>query len=78
MSPTVLRTLNLRIVIIPGDHPPPHVHVIGPDSEAKFDIETSECIENYGLTQKSLWRVQSFIQLNQRKLLEVWYENQTK
>jgi len=28
--PTVLRAGGLRVVIYPNDHPPAHVHVIGP------------------------------------------------
>jgi hypothetical protein len=29
--PTVLRSGSLRVVIYPNDHPPAHVHVLGPD-----------------------------------------------
>jgi hypothetical protein len=28
--PTVLRIGGLRVVIYPNDHPPAHVHVLGP------------------------------------------------
>jgi hypothetical protein len=28
--PTVLRSGGLRVVIYPNDHPPAHVHVLGP------------------------------------------------
>jgi hypothetical protein len=28
--PTVLRVGGLRVVIYPNDHPPAHVHVLGP------------------------------------------------
>ncbi len=32
--PTILRIGGLRVVIYPNDHPPPHVHVVGPSGEA--------------------------------------------
>lgn len=34
--PTVLRIDGLRVVIYPNDHRPAHVHVIGPNGEARF------------------------------------------
>ena len=33
--PTIYTIRNLRIVIYPNDHLPPHVHVIGPDGEVR-------------------------------------------
>ena len=37
--PTVLPVLKcLRVVIFPNDHLPPHVHVIGPEEHARFEL----------------------------------------
>lgn len=36
--PTVLRLDGLRVVIYPNDHRPAHVHVIGSDGEAVFNL----------------------------------------
>jgi hypothetical protein len=36
--PTILWFGNLRVVIYPHDHLPEHVHVIGPDCEAVFEL----------------------------------------
>lgn len=36
--PTVLRAGVLRFVIYPNDHRPAHVHVIGPGTEATYDL----------------------------------------
>ena len=36
--PTVLRFGALRVTIYPNDHRPAHVHVIGPDREAVFNL----------------------------------------
>ena len=40
--PTVGRIDGLRIVIWPNDHRPAHVHVIGPDGEAVFNLNCPE------------------------------------
>jgi len=36
--PTVHRAFGLRFVVFTNDHEPAHVHVIGPDGEAKIDL----------------------------------------
>ena len=37
--PTVLTLQNVRVVIYPNDHPPPHVHAIRRDgARAKFEL----------------------------------------
>lgn len=36
--PTVLTIRGWRVVIYPNDHAPPHVHVIGPDAHARFQL----------------------------------------
>lgn len=37
-----IRHNNLRLVIYPNDHGPPHVHVVGPDFEVKVDLHSLE------------------------------------
>jgi hypothetical protein len=36
--PTIKRIDGLRVMIYSNDHPPPHVHVIGADREAVFEL----------------------------------------
>ncbi len=36
--PTIMRIDGLRVVIWPNDHRPAHVHVIGPNAEAIFNL----------------------------------------
>ena len=36
--PTILRFRNFRIMIFTDDHEPPHVHAIGPDSRASYNL----------------------------------------
>jgi hypothetical protein len=41
--PTVLRIRNIRVAIYANDHPPPHVHAIGPGGgRAKFELNCPE------------------------------------
>ena len=76
MSPTILHTKNLRVVIYPKDHFPPHVHVLGPDQEAKFRLEPIECFYSKGFSEKALRQILKYLQNKQKELLEVWYEYQ--
>jgi hypothetical protein len=36
---------DLRVVIRPNDHPPPHFHVIGQDFDVSFEIESGILLE---------------------------------
>lgn len=55
--PVVLRFGRFRFVIYSRDHVPAHVHVLAPDAEAKFDIETGEALAVYGFNQKTVTRL---------------------
>ena len=37
--PTVLRIGGLRVVVWPNDHRPAHIHVIGAEGEAVFNLQ---------------------------------------
>ena len=76
MAPTIFRAENLRFVIYPKDHRPAHVHVIGPGSEAKFEIETLKLISNRGFSERSLKVISKYIKERQNRLKEAWYELQ--
>ncbi len=39
------RINDLRVEIRPKDHPPPHFHIIGPNLNVSFDIETGDLLE---------------------------------
>jgi len=59
--PTVIRIDGLRVTIYPNDHRPAHVHVIGMDREAVFDLHCPEgppqLRENYRFTRSALSRI---------------------
>jgi hypothetical protein len=76
MSPTVLRTRNLQVRIYPKDHNPPHVHVVGPEAEAKFRLDTMACIYSRGFSQKALKQIKAFLRDRKSVLLEAWHDYQ--
>ncbi len=76
MAPTIYRTEKLRFVIYPKDHAPPHVHVIGPDAEAKFGIINGECYFSRGFSTRDISRIKEKLDDLRAQLLEAWYENQ--
>jgi hypothetical protein len=56
--PTIFRLDGLRVVIYTNDHSPEHVHVIGTNKEAVFELHCPEgpvtLREFYGFTKKQL------------------------
>ncbi len=74
--PTVKRIDGLRVVIYPNDHRPAHVHVIGSDSEAIFDLRCpfgpAEVRENYGFSLKELGQIQSALTADLDDLCAEW------
>ena len=56
--PTILLFNGLRVVIYPNDHRPEHVHVIGNECEAVFNLNCAEgpptLRENYGFAKRRL------------------------
>jgi hypothetical protein len=76
MSPTLFKIGNLRIVIYPNDHNPPHVHVIGPEGEAKFELKTLKCIFVKNFSKRDVRRMQEFLLERRELLLEIWNDYQ--
>jgi len=70
--PVILITKNLKIYIYPKDHVPPHVHVVGPDCEARFYILSIECYQSYGFSRKDLKRLSKFLEENIDLLVQAW------
>ena len=76
--PTVLRRGRLRLVIYPADHRPAHVHAIGPDGEAVFNLNCPagpcELRENYGAKGSALTAMERFINQHINELCRAWEE----
>jgi hypothetical protein len=74
--PTALRFGGLRVVVYPNDHRPEHVHVIGHDHEAVFELNdasrTVTLRENYGFTRRGLAGIERELLKNMALLLREW------
>ncbi len=74
--PTVLRLGSLRVVIWPNDHRPAHVHVVGADGEAVFNLHCPggppELRESYGFTLSDLNRMVSILAVEITVLCAKW------
>ena len=74
ISPTILGTRNLRVVVYPKDHSPPHFHVLGPDQEAKFGLDAVDCFYSRGFSEKALGQIKEYLKSKKKALLEAWHE----
>lgn len=76
--PTILRFLGLRVVIYANDHPPPHVHVIGPGCEARIALgderEHPWLMTNEGLSRRQVAAALLEISRNRDLLIQRWRE----
>lgn len=74
--PTILRHGNYRVVIYPNDHRPSHVHVIGPDWEAVFNLNCPEgpveLREAYELGRKAINQIEREIEAARAVLCVAW------
>jgi Domain of unknown function (DUF4160) len=75
--PTVFRIDGLRVVIYPNDHVPEHVHVIGPEQEAVFELNCEEggpptVRENYGFGRAELRSIGERLMDKLEMLCEAW------
>jgi uncharacterized protein DUF4160 len=77
-APTVLRLGGLRVVIYPNDHRPVHVHVIGTDAEAVFNLDSPSgpvgVRENYGLSRREVSRIERALLSHVEQLYRAWEE----
>jgi hypothetical protein len=74
--PTILRYRGLRIMIYLNDHAPPHVHVVGADAHAKFDLLCDlgqvQFKEGYGFTMKQINDIGQFLTHHIKALCAAW------
>ncbi|MBN2571418.1 MAG: DUF4160 domain-containing protein [Ignavibacteriales bacterium] len=64
---------NLKIVIHPNDHNPPHFHVIYNNLNASFDINTCELLKG-NLSNNDMKLIKYWFNNYKDKLLKVWNE----
>jgi len=70
--PTILRLDGLRVVIYPNDHPPAHVHVIGPRWEVAIDLVNFDLRETIGCREHEARRVLRLVAGHREELLTAW------
>ena len=70
--PTVLRTCGLRVVIYPNDHPPAHVHVLGPGWAVVVNLIGPRVREVINCSEHEARRVLQLIVDHQAELMDTW------
>ena len=70
--PTVLRIDGFRVVIYPNDHPPAHVHIIGPGWVVVVNLLGPEVREAIGCSEPEAGRVLRLVTDHQAALTEAW------
>jgi uncharacterized protein DUF4160 len=76
--PTVLRLGGLRVVIYPNDHRPVHIHVVGSDAEAVFNLDGPSgpvtVRENFGFSRPEVTRIERALLSHVEQLYRAWEE----
>ena len=70
--PTILRSDGWRVVVYPNDHPPAHVHVVGPGWAVVVNLLGLEVREAIGCTEQEARRVLRLVEAHQAALMEAW------
>jgi hypothetical protein len=71
--PTVLRTGGLRVVIYPNDHPPAHVHVLGPGWVVVIDLIGPAVREMINCNEREARRALRLIADRRNELMDAWH-----
>jgi hypothetical protein len=74
--PTVWKFAGFRVAVYPNDHRPAHVHVIGADCEAIFNLHCPngpvELRESYGCSSADLRRIAAELNDHLTELCRAW------
>jgi hypothetical protein len=73
MSPTIFRDGSFRFYFFSREESRMHVHVQGPDGEAKFWIEPVIALaQNYGLSEQQIRSVQTLVEGHADEIRSAW------
>ena len=76
MDSTIHRFKNVRIAMFLGDHPPPHVHLLGPGIKVAIEIES---LKMRGRTDaKTMSEAKAWIAENRKTILQIWEQRGAK
>lgn len=67
-----MRIEGLRVVVYPNDHPPAHVHVIGPGWVVVVNLIGLDLREAIGCNEAEARRVLRLVAAHRGALLEAW------
>ena len=70
MDNTIHRFKNARIAMFVGDHPPMHVHLLGPGF--KMSIEVATLITKGRADAKTVAEAKAWIVENRKFIMQVW------
>ena len=70
--PTALRVDGLRVTIYPNDHPPAHVHVMGPGWVVVINLIGLEVREVIGCGEREAVRALRLAAAHHAALMEAW------
>ncbi|CAK0766416.1 DUF4160 domain-containing protein [Gammaproteobacteria bacterium] len=73
---TVYRFKNARLAMFFGDHPPAHVHLLGPGFNVSIDVETLKTKGNGDA--KTIAEAKTWISDNKAAVMAIWIERGTK
>ena len=76
MDSTIHRFKNARIAMFFGDHPPAHVHLLGPGFKVSIEVAT---LKTKGRADvKMVTEAKSWIVDNREYIMQVWVERGAK
>lgn len=75
--PTIFMTTRaVAVRIYPNDHRPPHVHAVGADSEARFQLLCQDravrLLGNFGFSRSQLNLIATELVANIERLCDAW------
>lgn len=74
--PTVFRHGNLRFFFFSREEARMHIHVTGPDGEAKYWLEpTIELAMNKGLSASALKTAEEQVKMRSNEISEAWHRH---
>lgn len=70
--PTILRHGGFAFRLHSNDHPPPHVHVVGPEGWALVEIGNGRVLRQRGVPPRALAALVEVVRQNRDRLSKAW------
>ena len=76
MDSAIYRFKGFRIALFYGDHPPPHVHLLGPGVKVLIEVESAKVKAR--CDPKTLAEARAWIAAHQAEVMEIWQQRGAK